>query len=101
MSASIYGIAYQSTATTSQILDILGREPVKVSEHTYDADELYKVLCRDFKWEEPDRDSIMVWSDDYHNIHPVSIPGGQGGFYLEFVEQFDASLEVTAYILEI
>ena len=101
MSASIYGIAYESTATSKEILTILRKEPVKVSEHTYDADELYKVLCKDFRWEEPGKDSTMIWSDDYHNIHPVTIPSGKGGLYLEWNERPDIKTEVTAYILEL
>lgn len=87
MSATEYGILYESKAIREDIQRILESPEVSRGEYLYDAQALYAALCRESGWEEPlpgGARGINVWSDQYHDIHPVTIPEGYnaGGLFL-------------------
>ncbi len=90
MSATLYGILYESNASKSDLRRILDSPAVSRQGHLYDGQALYAALCREFDWEEPlpgsheDVYGINIWSQDYPDIIPVTVPEGYlaGGLFL-------------------
>lgn len=94
MSATIYGILYVSKASKEDLRRVLDSTEVAREGNLYDGQALYEALSRDYGWEEPlpgsfeDARGIMVWSQDYSEIIPVTVPEGHraGGLFLVWDE---------------
>lgn len=107
MSATIYGVLYVSKASGKDLRRILDSPEVDRQGHLYDGQALYEALSRNCGWEEPlpgspeDASGIMVWSQDYHEIIPVTVPEGHdaGGLFLIWDEDEPAPHE--ALILDL
>ena len=94
MSAIIYGVLYVSKASKEDLRRVLDSPEVARQGRLYDGQALYGALSRDCLWQEPlpgspeDASGIMVWSQDYPEIIPVTVPEGHlaGGLFLVWDE---------------
>lgn len=107
MSATIYGVLYVSKASGKDLRRVLDSPEVHRQGRLYDGQALYRVLSRDYGWEEPlpgspeDASGIMVWSQDYHEIIPVTVPEGHGAGGLFLLWGEDEPEPHEALILDI